>query len=117
MRVASYGRTIMRRLSGSVALCLSASTALAAEPVGQYKVDGNNPGHGSPYDGSVAVKKNGQTYRVICVAGDTRYIGAGIGQATSSRYPTAQATTPPWRCKAPTATTGKAYGPTPSATR
>lgn len=70
----------MRHLiAASAALLLSATVALAADPVGKYSVEGANPGGGSKYSGTVTVDKTGDTYRVIWVVGGTRYIGTGIG--------------------------------------
>jgi hypothetical protein len=66
-------------LAVSAALLLSATVALAADPVGKYSVEGANPGGGSKYSGTVTVDKTGDTYRVIWVVGGTRYIGTGIG--------------------------------------
>lgn len=54
-------------------------TAFAADPTGSYSVVGQNPGGGSQYRGSVTVERTGQTYRVIWVVGDTKYVGTGIG--------------------------------------
>jgi hypothetical protein len=69
----------MRYLFVAAALIWSATSAFAADPVGKYTVEGSNPGHGSHYEGTVTVSKNGDTFRVIWVVGNTRYIGTGIG--------------------------------------
>ena len=69
----------MRFLFAAVALALSALTALAADPVGSYAIEGTNPGGGSHYTGTVRVEKTGETYRVVWVVGNTRYVGTGIG--------------------------------------
>jgi hypothetical protein len=66
-------------LATSAALLLSAVTAFAADPVGSYSVVGHNPGGGSEYHGTVTIERTGQTYRVVWVVGDTKYIGTGIG--------------------------------------
>jgi hypothetical protein len=66
-------------LAVSAALLLSATFALAADPVGKYSVEGTNPGSGSKYSGTVTVDKTGDTYRVIWVVAGTRYVGTGIG--------------------------------------
>jgi hypothetical protein len=63
----------------AAALLWSAATAFAADPVGEYSVEGANPGGGSQYSGTVKVEKTGDTYRVIWVVGGTRYIGTGVG--------------------------------------
>ena len=64
---------------GAAALLWSAATAFAADPVGRYSVEGNNPGGGGKYTGTVTVEKTGETYQVIWVVGGTRYVGTGIG--------------------------------------
>ncbi len=61
------------------ALLWSAAAACAADPVGDYAVEGTNPGGGSQYRGTVSITKIGETYRVVWVVGGTRYIGTGIG--------------------------------------
>jgi hypothetical protein len=63
----------------AAALLLSAATALAADPVGKYSVEGANPGGGGKYSGTVSIEKTGETYRVIWIVGSTRYVGTGIG--------------------------------------
>ena len=60
------------------ALCSLATVAFAADPVGTYDVDGRNPS-GSAYEGTVTVKKTGDTYEVVWEVGGTRYVGTGIG--------------------------------------
>ncbi len=65
-----------------VALCLSVLwgfPALAADPAGHYRVEGNNPGGQGAYRGTVDVTRTGETYRVVWVIGDQRYVGTGIG--------------------------------------
>jgi hypothetical protein len=47
--------------------------------VGRYRVEGTNPGGGSGYTGTVAVEKNGETYRVTWDVDGTRYVGTAIG--------------------------------------
>jgi hypothetical protein len=69
----------MRHLFIIAALLWSAPTAFAADPIGDYRVEGNNPGGGAKYTGTVTVEKSGDTYRVTWVVGSTRYIGTGIG--------------------------------------
>jgi hypothetical protein len=71
----------MRYLSAvsAAALLWNAATAFAADPLGRYTVEGNNPGGGGRYTGTVTVEKTGETYRVIWVVAGTRYIGTGIG--------------------------------------
>ena len=41
------------------ALLWSAATAFAADPTGEYSVNGSNPGNGSRYGGTVTVEKTG----------------------------------------------------------
>lgn len=63
----------------AAALLFSATAAFAADPVGTYRVEGNNPGGGSPYSGTVSVERTGDTYRVVWVIAGTRFVGTGIG--------------------------------------
>ncbi|MGE0565376.1 MAG: hypothetical protein AB7O50_12760 [Pseudolabrys sp.] len=65
--------------AASVLLASFATSALAADPAGTYRVDGTNPGNGSAYSGTVTVSKTGETWRVVWVVGNTRYVGTGIG--------------------------------------
>ena len=60
-------------------LLLGSVTAFAADPEGDYKVEGNNPGGGGGYSGTVSVEKTGDTYRVVWNIGGTKYVGTGIG--------------------------------------
>ena len=69
----------MRLVVACIALVLSAAAAFAADPVGSYTVQGNNPGGGSRYTGTVTISRTGDTYRVVWVVGSTRYVGTGIG--------------------------------------
>jgi hypothetical protein len=69
----------MRYLAIVAALLWSATLAFAADPVGTYRVEGNNPGSGSKYRGTVRVERTGKTYRVVWDVAGTRYIGTGIG--------------------------------------
>jgi hypothetical protein len=68
----------MRALFVAAALLWSVATAFAADPVGSYDVQGNNP-DGSKYAGTVTVTQTGQTYRVVWKIGNTRYTGTAIG--------------------------------------
>ena len=63
----------------AAALVFSSIAAFAAEPIGSYQVEGSNPGGGSKYTGTVTVERTGETYRVVWVVGETRYVGTGIG--------------------------------------
>ena len=69
----------MRFMFACIALVLSVAAAFAADPVGSYTVEGNNPGGGSRYTGTVTISRTGDTYRVVWVVGSTRYVGTGIG--------------------------------------
>jgi len=70
----------MRRLViATAAAVLWSVAAFAADPVGNYSIEGTNPGGGGRYKGTVAVTKTGETYRVVWDVGGTRYIGTGIG--------------------------------------
>jgi hypothetical protein len=59
-------------------LCLLVQAA-AADPVGQYSLQGTNPGNGTAYRGTVTVEQTGETYKVTWVVGGERYVGTGIG--------------------------------------
>ena len=58
---------------------LIAAPAFAADPVGDYTIEGSNPGNKGHYTGTVTVRKTGETYSVVWVVGGTRYVGTGIG--------------------------------------
>lgn len=62
-----------------VSLLLLTTGAFAADPEGDYNVEGVNPGGGSAYKGTVSVAKTGETFRVVWVIEGQRYIGTGIG--------------------------------------
>ena len=111
----------MRHLFAVTAATLlwSAVTAFA-DPVGQYFVQGTNPGSTSEYRGTVSVERAGQTYRVIWIVGSRRYVGTGIGIGNkdfiavsykSNRGDTGLA------LMALPAKTGPECGPMPAATR
>jgi hypothetical protein len=69
----------MRFLLVAVAMLFSLATvAFAADPVGTYEVQGNNPG-GTAYEGTVTVTKTGDTYHVVWEVGGTKYTGTAIG--------------------------------------
>lgn len=69
----------MRYLSTVAAALLFSAVTAFADPVGTYRVEGANPGSGSPYRGTVTVERTGETYRVVWVIGNTRFVGTGIG--------------------------------------
>src|ERR1700722_16668822 len=110
----------MRFLLVAVAMLFSlAPVAFAADPVGTYEVQGNNPG-GSTYEGTVTVTKTGDTYHVVWEAGraaarNTR--GRRSVIRISWRSLTGPATTPGSRSMVKTAATGRASGPTRRAPR
>ena len=66
-------------LAVGAAALLWTTVAFAADPIGSYDVEGANPGGGGKYRGTVTVEKTGDTYRVVWIVGNTRYIGTGIG--------------------------------------
>jgi len=71
----------MRVIAGlaAAAVIFGTSAAYAADPAGEYEVEGNNPGGGGSYSGTVTVRKTGETYSVIWTIGGTKYVGTGIG--------------------------------------
>lgn len=71
----------MRAISTAIAAAalVWSAAAFAADPVGTYDVEGSNPGSTSSYHGTVTVERTGQTYRVVWVVGNRRYVGTGIG--------------------------------------
>jgi hypothetical protein len=66
-------------LAVAFAFLFGVVTALAADPVGSYTIEGTNPGGKGTYSGTATVTKTGETYRVVWVVGGTRYVGTGIG--------------------------------------
>jgi hypothetical protein len=70
----------MRYLSLITAVVLTLSvSAVLADPVGKYDVEGTNPGNGQSYSGTVTVTQTGQTYQVIWQIAGAKYVGTGIG--------------------------------------
>lgn len=69
----------MRIATACAIVALFATTALAADPAGRYRAEGTNPGSGSTYSGTVTVSRTGETWSVVWVVGNTRYVGTGIG--------------------------------------
>jgi hypothetical protein len=63
----------------AAALIFGASAAFAADPEGDYTVEGTNPGGRGNYSGTVTVEKTGETYRVVWDIGGTKYVGTGVG--------------------------------------
>lgn len=64
----------------SALLFLGVQAAIAG-PVGVYDVAGVNPGDSTPYDGTVAVEIDGDTYTVPWDIDGDEYIGTAIGAA------------------------------------
>lgn len=52
--------------------------ALAEAPLGDWRVQGQNPGDTRPYKGQVSVIQSGETYTVLWRFGGTTYIGTGL---------------------------------------
>ena len=69
----------MRKLIMVAAAMLFAATSAFADPAGEYRVEGTNPGSGNAYRGTVSVTKTGETYRVVWEIQGQRYVGTGIG--------------------------------------
>lgn len=69
----------MRFAAAAAAAYLACTGVAAADPVGQYDVEGSNPGSGTGYEGTVAIERTGETFRVVWRVGGTRYLGTGIG--------------------------------------
>lgn len=68
----------------AVLLALSlvvAAPAFAADPVGNYAVEGTNPGGKGHYAGTVQVTKTGDTYRVVWTIQGAQTFGTGIGNS------------------------------------
>lgn len=63
----------------AAAMLLAATSAVIADPAGDYTIEGTNPGGKGAYTGTVTVRKTGETYSVVWVVGGTRYVGTGIG--------------------------------------
>jgi hypothetical protein len=71
---------MLRFVSLAAALLMCGTiAAFAAEPAGTYSVEGADPGGGNKYNGTVTVKKTGETYNVVWKIGTTTYVGTAIG--------------------------------------
>ncbi len=76
----------MRGFVGAlIALVLSTSATLAADPVGIYEISGTNPGVGSKYFGTAVVQRTGDTFQVTVTMGGRTPV---LEKATISRFPT-----------------------------
>jgi hypothetical protein len=72
----------MRLLAAVTTVICLTTTAAFADPVGQYNVQGTNPGNNSAvYSGTVGVQRTGDTYQIVWMVGGTRFTGTGIGNA------------------------------------
>jgi len=72
----------MRNFVGAVvALVLSTSATLAADPVGTYEISGTNPGVWSKYSGTAVVQRTGDTFQVTVTMGGRAFVGVGIGKS------------------------------------
>ena len=72
----------MRNFVGAVvALVLSTSATLAADPVGTYEISWTNPGVGSKYSGTAVVQRTGDTFQVTVTMGGRAFVGVGIGKS------------------------------------
>jgi hypothetical protein len=72
----------MRGFVGAlIALVLSTSASLAADPVGTYEISGTNPGVGSKYSGTAVVQRTGDTFQVTVTMGGRTFVGTGIGKS------------------------------------
>jgi len=70
----------MRSLALALVMVVFTSVAALADPTGNFIVAGANPGNdGGKYSGTATVTKTGDTYRVVWVIGDDKFIGTGIG--------------------------------------
>ncbi|MCF3639759.1 hypothetical protein LXM94_07220 [Rhizobium sp. TRM95111] len=68
----------MRTGLAALALLMAASAA-SAGPEGTFDVVGTNPDDNGRYEGTVTVKRTGETYAVVWDVAGTRFVGIGIG--------------------------------------
>ena len=76
----------MRQLSCAILTALTllvAAPAFAADPVGDYRVEGTNPGGRGSYVGSVSVRRTGGTYNVTWTISGSQHVGTGIANKES----------------------------------
>ena len=78
---------ILKRLIISVAflvfVIVQSSMAFAQDILGQYAIEGINPGTNAKYTGAVMVGKKGEVYTVGWKIGDQELIGTGLVQGDS----------------------------------
>lgn len=67
-------------LTSAAVISLMLTSAMAG-PEGTYTVEGNSPGSGAPYEGTVTVERTGETYQVVWEIGGTTFVGSGLGAA------------------------------------
>lgn len=71
-------KALMSYLAAAL-VALAVNAPAQADPTGKWSVRGLNPDTGGTYEGTVSVKRTGDTYEVLWViAGDT-FRGTGIG--------------------------------------
>lgn len=75
--------TLKMALMAGLAWSQLLGAAWAAAPLGDWLVNGHNPGDERPYKGHVSVIKSGETYTVMWRFGSTTYVGTGIEQGNS----------------------------------
>lgn len=68
----------MRTIIAAAVFAALTASAWAASPAGAFRVQGTNPGSGTPYAGTVTVTPTGSTFRVVWnIAGQT-IVGTGM---------------------------------------
>lgn len=67
-------------LTAAAVISLMLTSAMAG-PEGTYTVQGNSPGSGDPYEGTVTVERTGETYQIVWEIGGTTFVGSGLGAA------------------------------------
>lgn len=72
-------RTVFTALACATFGFASAPAPAHADPVGTWKVIGENPDSGNRYTGTVRVNRTGETYSVYWTIDGTDYYGTGIG--------------------------------------
>ncbi len=68
------GSTIL----GTIAALAFLGSAALADPVGRYAVEGKGP-DGSSYRGTASIEATGETYRVVWLIGNQKFIGTAVG--------------------------------------
>lgn len=75
-------------LHSAIAAVLLLPLPALAGPEGTYIVEGSNPGGSGTYNGTVSVKRSGQTYSVDWRIGGAKFVGTGLGAADVKGTPT-----------------------------